>query len=104
MIIGFVIWSILALCFIGIGIWAWNSKNAVGFFAGVTPPKVKDVKKYNHSVSILWIVYAILFEAFGVPFLFLKQNSAGFVIPVAGTVIISLGLAIAYSFIEAKNR
>ncbi|MCR4642368.1 MAG: hypothetical protein K5697_10110 [Lachnospiraceae bacterium] len=104
MVIGFVIWSVIAVMFIGISIWAWNAKEAVGFFAGIKPPEVKDGKRYNHSVSILWLVYALLFEGLGVPFLFLKQNSAGFVIPYLGVIVITIGLVVAYSIILAKNR
>ena len=75
MIIAFGIWTIVALVFAGIGIGAGRSKKPVGFFTTVEPPKVTDVKKYNHAVSLLWIVVAVIFEAMGIPFLFLKQNS-----------------------------
>ncbi|MCR4691418.1 MAG: hypothetical protein K5739_08740 [Lachnospiraceae bacterium] len=104
MLIGFIIWSIVALIFVGIGICARKAKEPVGFFTGVKPPVVKDVVKYNHAVSNLWFAYAILLEIFGLPLLFLKQNSPGFVLSILGTVAISIGLAIAYSFILAKNR
>ena len=49
--IGFIIWSLITLILVGIGIWAWNAKEAAGFFAGIKPPKVKDIKKYNSSVA-----------------------------------------------------
>ena len=104
MVIAFVIWSVIACVFIGTSIWAWNAKEAVGFFAGVKPPEVKDVKKYNHSVSMLWLAYAVLMEGLGVPFLFLKQNSAGFVIPYLGIVVITIGLVVVYNIILSKNR
>ena len=70
MIAGFIIWSIIALVLIGIGIWAWKSNKAVGFFSGVKPPEVSDARKYNHSVAVLWFAYAVLFELLGLPFLF----------------------------------
>ena len=104
MVIAFVVWSLVALIFVGISIWAWNAKEAVGFFAGVKPPEVKDVIKYNHSVSVLWLVYAVLLEGLGVPFLFLEQNSAGFVIPYLGVVVITIGLIVAYNIILTKNQ
>ena len=53
MIIGLIIWSSVTLLIIGIGIWSWNSKKPAGFYAGVEPPKVNDVQKYNHAVGIL---------------------------------------------------
>lgn len=104
MIVGFVIWSIVALLLCGIGVWSLKSKKAVGFFAGVEPPEVDDIKKYNHEVAVLWFVYAGVFELFGIPLLFLKQNSAGFVIPILGVVLASIGLAVTYTIIMTKHQ
>ena len=104
MIAGFVIWSIVALILFGIGIWTWRADKAVGFFSGVKPPEVSDVRKYNHSVSVLWFAYAGLFELLGIPFLFLKQNSAGFLLSVLGVPLISIALMIVYSRILARYR
>jgi hypothetical protein len=78
----------------GIGIWSYRSKEPVGFFSGVKPPEVKDTKKYNHAVAILWFVYAALLEIMGIPLLFLKQNPAGFIPVLLGTVFISIGLVV----------
>lgn len=102
MIIGFVIWSIVFLALLGIGIWAWKSDKAVGFYTGTTPPEVTDVRKYNRSVAVLWFVYAGLFELLGLPFLFLKQNAAGFLLVVLGVVVISIALMIVYNRILRK--
>lgn len=96
MIAGFIIWSLISIALLGIGVLTWRSRKPAGFFAGVNPPEVRDVRKYNHSVAVLWFVYAILFELLGLPFLFLKQNSAGFVWTVLGVAVISIALMIAY--------
>ena len=104
MLIGFIIWSAVSLLLLGIGFWSWNSGKAVGFYSGVKPPEVKDVRKYNHSVAVLWFVYAVLFELLGIPFLFLKQNRALFVVSILGTVGITFGLVIAYHRILQKCR
>ena len=104
MMVGFIIWTAVALAIAVIGIIAGRSEKPSGFFAGVNPPEVNDVVKYNHSVGTLWVVYAVLLELFGVPLLFLKQNSAGFVISILGVVFISIGLVIAYTFVLAKYR
>lgn len=104
MMIGFTVWTAVAIAIAVIGIIAGRSKKPSGFFAGVNPPEVNDVVKYNRSVGTLWIVYAILLELFGVPLLFMKQNSAGFTVSILGVVFISIGLAIAYTFILAKYR
>ena len=104
MIAGFVIWSITSVLMLGIGIWSYRSKEPVGFFTGSKPPEVKDTKKYNHAVAILWGIYAVLLELFGIPFLFLKQNSAGFVPVFLGTILITIGLMVGYVAIERKYR
>ena len=75
MIAAFVIWTILAFVFLGIGIRSAKMEKPAGFFSNVKAPEVKDVAGYNHAVSRLWIRYALLFEVIGIPFLFLKQNS-----------------------------
>ena len=104
MIMGFVIWSIVFVIMLGIGIWSYRSEKPVGFFTGTKPPEVKDAKKYNHAVGILWFSYAVLLELFGVPFLFLEQNSAGFIPVYLGTIVISIGLMVGYVVIEKKHR
>ena len=102
MIIGFVIWSIVFLVLLGIGIWAWKSGKAVGFYTGTEPPEVTDVRKYNRSVAVLWFVYAGLFELLGLPFLFLKKNVLGFLLSIAGVPMISIALMIVYNRILRK--
>ena len=104
MLIGFIIWSVVALFLAGIGVYDLNAKKAVGFFTGVKPPEVKDVKKYNRSVGILWIVYAVVFEALGLPLLFLERGSAGFLIPMLLVPLASIGLAVSYTVIMAKHK
>ena len=104
MIWGFLGWSIITIAVIIIGIISWNSKKPVGFFTGVKAPEVKDTKKYNHAVGAIWFIYALVFELCGLPLLFLKQNSAGFIIPVLGVVFSSIGLGVAYTFISAKYQ
>ena len=76
----------------------------MGFYTGVKPPKVNDVKKYNHSVAILWMVYALLFEVLGLPLLFLEQNNPGFLVSILGVVVITIALVVVYNRILARNR
>ena len=104
MMIGFAIWSLVGVFLLGIGISAWISKKPVGFFTGVKPPEVKDTKKYNHSVAVLWFVYAILMEICGIPLLFLEQNSYGFIFVILGVVVITIAISIVYLQIEKKYR
>ena len=71
---GFFIWSAVALVLVGIGIWDWNSKTPVGFYSGIKPTKVTDVRRYNHSVAIMWFVYAFVFELLGLPLEFIDER------------------------------
>ena len=102
MIFAFIFWSLIGLLFAGIGIWSWRSGKPVGFFSGIKPPAVSDVRKYNHAVGVLWFAYAAAFELLGLPLLFLKQNSAGFLWSILGTVGITIALVIAYQRIQAR--
>ncbi len=108
MIFGFVIWSLVALVLVGIGIRAWKSEKAVGFYTGTKPPEVTDVRKYNRAVAVLWFVYAGLFGLLGLPLLFGKRNTPVFLLSIAGVPVISIALMFVYNMIlrryERKNR
>ena len=100
----FIIWTIVAFVFVGIAISARKSKEAVGFFTGVKPPEVTDVKAYNRAVSNLWVIVAMAFELMGVPFLFLEQNSPYFIFIMLLIMPLVIGMAIAYLQIERKYK
>jgi len=100
---GFIIWTIMSLVLAGIGVWALKSRKAVGFFAGVNPPEVSDVRRYNRAVAVLWFIYAALFELLGLPFLFARHHSAAFLC-CFGVAPLSLGLMLAYHCILEKYR
>ena len=60
---------------------------------------------------VIWSIASAVMLGIGIwsyrskePVLFLKQNSAGFVFSLLGTVIITIGLAVGYTFIERKYR
>lgn len=102
--VGFILWSIVALLFLGIGISSRKANEAVGFFTFVKPPIVEDVKRYNNAVAILWFVVTMIWELMGIPFLFLKQNSPIFLFIIFGVVILLIAMMIAYTRIEAKYK
>ncbi len=56
MIIGFVIWSIVTVLFVGIGISCRKSDEPVEFFTGCKPTNIENVYGYNKAVSKLWSV------------------------------------------------
>ena len=102
MIIAFIIWSVSAVIFQGIAIFDRKSEKPAGFFANVKPPQVNDVKKYNRAVSNIWIVGAVIFEILGIPFLFLKQNSPGFLFVVILVPFWAIGMMAVYLKVSAK--
>lgn len=104
MIIGFIIWSIVAVIFLGIGNSCRKSNEAVGFFTFVKPPVVEDVKHYNNAVSILWFVVAGVFEIIGIPFLFFKQDSPLFIFIIFAVVFLIIVMMFVYLRIEAKYK
>ena len=104
MIIGFIIWSLVAVVFVGIGVSCRKSNEPVGFFTGCKPPTVEDVRGYNNAVSILWFVSAGIYEVMGVPLLFLEQNSLWFIPIIFAVVIGVLVMMVVYLKIEAKYK
>ena len=104
MIIAFVINSMVAVMFLAIGASAWKSKEAVGFFTFVDPPKVRDTKRYNHAVAKLWFAAALVFEILGGSLLWIEQNSPLIILFILGVVILVITMMIVYIRVEAKYK
>lgn len=104
MVIGFVIVSLVAAIFLGIGISCHKSHEAVGFFTFVEPPAVEDVEHYNHAVSLLWFVAAGIIEILGIPFFFLQQNSPLWFLVVFAVLFLVIVMMVTYLKIEAKYK
>ena len=104
MILGFIIWSIVTVIFLGIGISCRKSREAVGFFTGCKPPVIENVEQYNKAVSQLWFVSAGVYEIMGVPLLFSEQNSLLFVPIIFGVVLGFIVMMVLYLRIEAKYK
>ncbi len=104
MIIAFIIWSIVAVSFLGIGMSGRNSEEAIGFFTFAKPPVVTDVNMYNRSVSMLWMIAAVILEIIGIPLLFSGQNSPMFVPVIFGVVALVIGMMTVYLRIQTKYK
>lgn len=104
MIISFIVWSIVAIIFLGIGISCRKSKETIVLFTFAEPPKVRDIKQYNNAVSKLWFAAAGVLELLGIPFLFLEQKFPECFSIMLGVVILLLVMIIAYFNIEKKYR
>lgn len=103
-IIGFVIWSLFAAFFVGLGIYAYFSKKEIVFWANGEMFEVTDIKSYNVAMSKLFCVYGMVFLILGLPLLS-GQNSAWILLSVLGVMIESIIAMIVYTtVIEKKYR
>ncbi|MDE5864953.1 MAG: hypothetical protein K2K56_09060 [Lachnospiraceae bacterium] len=102
--IGFIIWALCGLMFIGFGISAFSAKEAVGFWANAKVPPIEDVTAYNKAVGKLWCVMGVIFIVLGLPLLS-GQNSPLILISVIGVLLEIITVMIIYTIgIEGKYR
>lgn len=104
MLIAFVIWSAVSLCFLIVSIVCRRSDKPVGVWANAQAPEVNDVKGYNRAVSNMWIVFAILLELLGLPLLLCEQNGALALLSSFGVMPLAIATMIVYTRIERKYR
>lgn len=102
--IAFIIWSVVAAIFLGIGISCRKSSEPVGFFTFTNPPIVEDIKRYNNAVSVVWFGAAVVLEIIGIPLLFLEQNSPVSILLIFAVMILVIAMMIAYLKIEGKFK
>ena len=99
-IIGVVIYLIVAAVMLGIGISQYRSKSPVGFYSGEKPPMEKeltDVSMWNKEHGKMWIWYSIviiLSYIVGIPFI--NSDSVWCVVPMCGGIIAPIPLMIRY--------
>ena len=104
MLIGLIVWSAVSLAIFGIAFHAWRSKTAVGFYSGVKPPDVTDVRGYNHAVALLWIIYGALFEALGALITAPGQPLALRLVLIPAIAPLTIALIVAYERVLKKYR
>lgn len=95
-IMGFVIWVICVLLFVGIGIYDYMSKKQVGFWANFDVPEVEDVIGFNKAVGRLFITYGVVFILIGIPLIpsIFYKNVLLVFIPIIGTVFETIWLMV----------
>ena len=95
-IMGFVIWVICGLLFVGIGIYDYMSKKQVGFWANFDVPEVEDVIGFNKAVGWLFITYGVVFILIGIPLIpsIFYKNVLLVFIPIIGTVFETIWLMV----------
>lgn len=101
-IIGFIIWAIVGCFMIGIGISAFFSKKAVGFWANIKMFQVNDIKKYNYATGKLFVIYGIVLIILGTPLL-CGQNSPYILISILGIVIETIVMMAIYVLVITKK-
>lgn len=106
MMTAFTIWAIVGCVLIGIGISAFFSKKAVGFWANAKAFPVENVKAYNCATGKLFIFYGIGFIALGLPLLSGNGQSSPFVLlSVLGVMLETIVVMAVYSTrIEKKYK
>lgn len=105
---GFIIWTLLGMFFIGEGIYCIKSKKevSIGFWTNGKTPQIeeKNIKAYNKALGKLWCVYGLFFILLGVPLLG-NQNSPLIIITSIGSILEVIILIAVYTIkIEGKYR
>lgn len=101
---GFLVWALVGCLIIGLGIHAFFSKKAVGFWANVKTFPVNDIRGYNRATGRLLMIYGFLFIVLGVPFLG-GQNSPYLLCSVFGVVLETIAAMAIYNLsIEKKFK
>lgn len=102
--IGFIIWALCGLLFIGFGISAFSAKEAVGFWANAKVPPIENVVAYNKAVGRLWCVMGFVFILLGLPLLS-GQNSPLILISIIGVLAEVITAMVVYTIgIEGRYR
>ena len=102
--IAYLIWLLCSCLILGLGIYCFFAKKAVGFWANAKPFPVSDVRGYNRTCGRLWIGYSLLLDLVGLPML-IGQNDAVVLLSVLGAAALTLGLILTYVLkIEPKYR
>ena len=87
--------------FIGVAVYIWFSKKAIGFWGNKKMFEVTDIKKYNHTMSKLYVAHGIVFILFGLPLL--TGHSKWIFFSVAGVVVETIVLMAVYSLVIKKK-
>ena len=98
----FLIWCLCSLFFVGLGIASFFAEKPMGFWANAKMFEVTDVKRYNHAVGKMWIVFGIIFMGLGIP-LMKGKDSPNIIISILGIPIAVIALMVVYTTIIEKK-
>ncbi len=103
-LIGFGIWFACGCMFIGFGIHALRSKEAMGFWANAKMFEVTDVKKYNRAMCKLFCAMGVIFILLGIPLL-IPEATVWILLPVVGVMVELIAMMVIYvTVIEKKYK
>ncbi len=103
--LGFLIWTVIGLCFVAGGVCAYFAKKATGFWANAKTFPVEDVKGYNHAMGKLWILYGTVFILLGLPFLAGQNSPLILLVSTPGVIAETIAAMCVYTLvIEKKYR
>ena len=101
-IIGFIVWALCGCLMIGLGIGAFFSKKAVGFWANIKTFPVNDIRGYNRATGKLFTAYGVIFIVLGVPLLG-GQNTPYILLSVLGVMIETIAIMAIYNVSITKK-
>ena len=103
-VVAFIIWCAIGLLFIGMGFYAFFTKNPqpMGFWANAKMFEVTDVRKYNAAIGKLFIGFGIVFIALGLPLLS-GQNSALIILSMFGVMAEAIFMMAIYTLVIEKK-
>lgn len=92
------IWGVIYIC---LAIYIWFSKKAIGFWRNKQMFEVTDIRKYNHTMSKLYVAHGIVFILLGLPLL--AGHSEWILLSIAGVVMETIVLIVVYSLAIRKK-
>lgn len=101
--LGFGIWLLVGLGFMGLGIYSFIAKKAVSFWANVKTVPIDDVKAYNKAAGKVWCLFSMIFIFLGLPLLS-GQNQSMILFSIMGIFIECIVLMAIMTKIENKYR
>ena len=97
----FIILWMWGIIYVGLAIYIWFSKKAIGFWGTKKMFEVNDKRKYNHAMSKLYIAHGITLILLGIP---LPAGYSEWIwFSIAGVVMEDIALIAVYSVVIKKK-
>ena len=97
----FAILCIWGIIYMGLALYIWFSKKAVGFWGSKKMFEVTDIRNYNHALSKLYVVHGLMYIFLGLPLL--TGHHKWIILSVAGVVVETIIFVAVYSLVIKKK-